>query len=192
MSILFQTERLIIRNWEPEQDAPQAFKIYGDPDVMCFISPHFETVEAVRSRLQERVERDKIRKNGTGSWAVVEKETQEIIGAVLLIQLPDNDGIPTTNYEIGWHFRKASWGKGYATEAAKQILGYAFTILRLPVIYAVVKPENERSIRVTQRLGMKPLGRTNEYYGVELLLFQLKATDYYAKISQVNLNNPIH
>ncbi|MEA5542944.1 GNAT family N-acetyltransferase [Limnoraphis robusta Tam1] len=189
MSILFQTDRLIIRNWEPEQDASQAFEIYGDPEVMYFISPPLETVEMVRSRLQERVEQDNIRKNGTGSWAVIDKETEEIVGAILLVSLPDNDGIPTTNYEIGWHFRKASWGKGYATEAAQKILGYGFTILRLPVIYAVVKPENRRSIRVTQRLGMKPLGLTNEYYGVELSLFKLEDTDYYEQKKSIASRN---
>ncbi|EAW38656.1 GNAT family N-acetyltransferase [Lyngbya sp. PCC 8106] len=180
MSILFQTERLIIRNWEPEKDAMQAFKIYGDPNVMYFISPPLETVEAVRYRLKDRLERHK---HGTGSWAVVEKETDEIIGAVLLVQLPNNDGITTTNYEIGWHFRQASWGNGYATEAAQQILSYGFKNFNLPVIYAVVKPENKRSIAVTQRLGMKSLGLTNEYYGVELLLFQLKATHYHTTLS---------
>ncbi|MEL7036050.1 MAG: GNAT family N-acetyltransferase [Cyanobacteria bacterium J06592_8] len=179
MSILFTTDRLIIRHWEPEQDASQAFQIYGDRDVMSFISPPLATVEMVRSRLQDRIERARNSQNGTGSWAVVDKETKEIFGAVLLVRLPDNDGIPTEKYEIGWHFRKASWGKGYATEAAKEILAYGFSILRLPTIYAVVRPENQRSVRVTQRLGMKPLGRTNQYYNVELLLFQLEATDYY-------------
>ena len=182
----------MIRQWEPERDAPQAFRIYGDAAVMYYIRPPLETVEAVRDQLQERVKRDQITKKGTGSWAVVEKETEEVIGAILLALLPDNDGIPTTNYEVGWHFCKASWGKGYATEAAKQILGYAFTILHLPVIYAVVKPENERSVRVTRRLGMKPLGLTREYYGVELLLFELKETNYYEQIARGNFDNTIN
>ncbi|MCC5630851.1 GNAT family N-acetyltransferase [Nostoc sphaeroides CHAB 2801] len=49
--------------------------------------------------------------------------------------------------------------------------------MNLPVIYAVVKPENHASIRVTERLGMKPIGRTNKYYNIELLLFQLDAPE---------------
>ncbi len=183
MTILFQTERLILRNWIPEEDAPQAFEIYGDPEVMQFIRPPDVSVEAVRLRLEERMKLGRDRNNGTGSWAVLEKETQQLLGGILLVQLPDNDGVPTSDYEIGWHFRKAAWGHGYATEAAQEILAYGFTILQRPVLYAVVRPENQRSIRVTQRLGMNFLGTTHQYYGVELLLFQLKADEYYTQLA---------
>ncbi len=37
MAVMFETERLIIRDWIPEQDAKQAFEIYGDPEVTRFI-----------------------------------------------------------------------------------------------------------------------------------------------------------
>ncbi|MEQ8463257.1 MAG: GNAT family N-acetyltransferase [Coleofasciculus sp. E1-EBD-02] len=76
---------------------------------------------------------------------------------------------------MGWHFRRVSWGKGYATEAARGIIAYGFNTLQLPVLYAVVHPDNKRSIRVTQRLGMTPMGLTNRYYGVQLLLFKLES-----------------
>jgi RimJ/RimL family protein N-acetyltransferase len=46
------------------------------------------------------------------------------------------------------------------------------------VLYAVVKPANQASIRVTQRLGMTPIGRTNKYYGAELELFKLDAQQW--------------
>lgn len=49
----------------------------------------------------------------------------------------------------------------HATEAGGAILDYSFRVLHLPVIYAVVKAENHASIRVTQRLTMKPVGLTN-------------------------------
>jgi RimJ/RimL family protein N-acetyltransferase len=178
MTALFQTDRLVIRDWQPQQDALQAFEIYGDPEVTRFIgnSQTEESVEAVRDRLQKTVDYYHSLGNGTGSWAIVEKETAQIVGAILLKQLPDQDSIPTQDYEIGWHLRRLSWGKGYATEAGRGIVDYGFRVLQLPVLYAVVKPENARSIRVTQRLGMTPLGRSDNYYGgVELLLFQLEA-----------------
>jgi [ribosomal protein S5]-alanine N-acetyltransferase len=57
------------------------------------------------------------------------------------------------------------------------MLNYGFSALNLPVIYAVVKPENYASISVTKRLSMKPMGQTNNYYGIELLLFQLDAPE---------------
>ncbi|MBD2563801.1 MULTISPECIES: GNAT family N-acetyltransferase [Nostoc] len=179
MTNLLETERLIIRSWIPERDAEQAFVIYSDPKVTHFLGKAslVISVESQRQRLIDNIERSHRRNNGTGSWAIVEKETTTIVGTILLKQLPDKDGLPTQDYEVGWHLRRASWGKGYATEAGQVMLNYGFSVLNLPLIYAVVKPENHASIRVTQRLGMKPIGRTNKYYGIELLLFQLDSPE---------------
>ncbi|WP_392532618.1 GNAT family N-acetyltransferase [Nostoc sp. C117] len=177
MTTLLESDRLIIRNWIPERDAEQAFAIYSDPEVTYFLGngSRVTSIESQRQRLIENIERSRRRNNGTGSWAIVEKETTTIVGTILLKQLPDKDGLPTEDYEVGWHLRRAYWGKGYATEAARIILNYGFSVLNLPVIYAVVKAENHASIRVTQRLEMKRVGRTNKYYGIELLLFQQDA-----------------
>jgi RimJ/RimL family protein N-acetyltransferase len=169
MTFLLETERLIIRSWIPECDAEQAFVIYNDPEVTHFLGSRVTSVESQRLRL--------INENGNGSWAIVEKETTTIVGTILLEQLPDKDGLLTQDYEVGWHLRRASWGKGYATEAGRAMLNYGFSVLNLPVIYAVVKPGHHASIRVTERLGMKPIGRTNKYYNIELLLFQLDAPE---------------
>ena len=174
MNAIFETTRLIIRNWIPETDAEPAFKIYGDPDVMRFINSNVEaSIETQKAALERTVNKYAKLNNGTGSWAIVEKET-ELVGAILVKQLPDNDGNLTQDYEVGWHLRKASWGKGYATEAGKWAIEYGFKVLNLPVIYAVAKPENHASIRVMQRLGMIPMGRTNRYYGAELELFRIE------------------
>ncbi|MDF5739929.1 MULTISPECIES: GNAT family N-acetyltransferase [unclassified Nostoc] len=179
MTILLETERLIIRSWIPEGDAEQAFVIYNDPEVTNFLgkASSVTSIESQRQRLIEGIQRSHRRNNGIGTWAIVEKETMTIVGTILLLQLPDKDGLPTQDYEVGWHLRRASWGKGYATEAGQVMLNYGFSVLNLPVIYGVVKPENHASIRVTERLDMKPIGRTNKYYGIELLLFQLDAPE---------------
>jgi RimJ/RimL family protein N-acetyltransferase len=179
MTPLFETKRLIVRSWIPELDAEQAFEIYSDPEVTHFLGngSRVTTIESQRQRLIENIERSRRRKNGTGSWAILEKETTTIVGTILLKPLPDKDGLATQDYEVGWHLRRVSWGKGYATEAGRGMLNYGFSILNLPVIYAVVKPENHASIRVTQRLSMKPMGRTKKYYGIELLLFQQDAPE---------------
>ncbi|MEH2072429.1 MAG: GNAT family N-acetyltransferase [Nostoc sp.] len=179
MTNLLETDRLTIRTWIPERDAEQAFDIYSDPKVTYFLGngSRVTSIESQRQRLEENIERSRRRNNGTGSWAMIEKETTTIVGTILLKQLPDKDGLPTQDYEVGWHLRQASWGKGYATEAGRGMLDYGFNVLNLPVIYAVVKPENHASIRVTQRLGMKPVGQTKKYYGIELLLFEQNASE---------------
>lgn len=171
MTTPLETERLILRAWNPEQDAIVALKIYGDPEVTQFLGRGNwdQTVADTRSRLQHYANL-----NDIGSWAIVEKTTQQPIGSALLIRLPDQYGQRTREYEVGWHLGKAFWGNGYATEAAQTVIQYGFQTLDIPAIYAVTRPENQRSIQVTQRLGMKPLGRTQEYYGVETELFQLQ------------------
>ncbi|MBH8563419.1 GNAT family N-acetyltransferase [Nostoc sp. CENA67] len=174
MTALFETERLIIRSWIPDRDAEAVFKIYSNPEVTYFLGngARSTSVESTRQRLIDWTHEVK---NGTGSWAIVEKDTKTIVGTILLEPLPDQHRLPTEDYEVGWHLRRASWGKGYATEAGRGMLNYGFSVLNLPVIYAVVKPEHDASIRVTQRLGMKPMGKTKQYYGIELLLFQKDA-----------------
>ncbi len=168
-----QTQRLMIRDWHPQEDAAAAFNIYGDQAVTHYIREPEKNIEAVQTYLEKRVERDRNCNNGTGSWPVIEQKSGELIGAILLQQLPDNQGQLTQDFEIGWHFCRSCWGQGFATEAARRVINYGFQVLQLPVLYAVVKPDNERSIRVTQRLNMESLGRSNQYYGVELLLFRL-------------------
>ncbi|MEB3308683.1 MAG: GNAT family N-acetyltransferase [Snowella sp.] len=173
IQVLWETERLIIREWNPALDAAEAFWIYGDREVMHFIREPEPDQAAVQKNLEDRVKKYRPLNNGTGCWAIVEKATQIPIGTILLVQLPDSHGHLTQDYEIGWHLRRDRWEKGYATEAARKILDYGFQTLKLPIIYAVVRPDNAASIRVTQRLGMEPVGLTSKYYGLELALFQL-------------------
>lgn len=178
MSLLPDTDRLQFRDWHPDHDALSACEMYCDPEVMRFLSSGKPDPDlgAVKRRLQNAINRYGSRGDGSGCWAIIEQLTQQLVGSVLLIPLPGMDNQPTADYEIGWHLRRASWGQGYATEAARSVIDYGFHTLGLPELYAVVKPCNERSLRVTQRLGMKPLGRTRQYYaGIELELFRLQA-----------------
>jgi [ribosomal protein S5]-alanine N-acetyltransferase len=183
MTTIAETPRLLIRSWNLETDVEPAYEIYGNPEVTHFLKTKVDSLATQRAILQRWVNRAIELNDGTGLWAMVHKETGEIVGTIILIRLPDNDGKLTQDYEIGWHLKRSTWGKGYATEAAKAILAYGFQQLGLPVIYAVVNPLNTASIRVTQRLGMTPLGRCDRYYNLELELFQLEAQDWF-KVSQ--------
>lgn len=168
-----ETERLLIRDWEPEQDAEAAIAIYGNPAVTQWIGDKSldTTVAAVKARLQRY--RDRAAQfPGLGCWAVVRQSTNTVIGTLLLLPLPDRHHAPSGLVEIGWHFCPASWGYGYATEAARAVMDYGFKSLRLQAIYAVTLPANVASMRVTQRLGMSDLGFSEDYYGgYQLRLF---------------------
>jgi ribosomal-protein-alanine N-acetyltransferase len=175
--IIFETQRLIARYWEPDKDAEQAFRIYSHPEVTRFIRARKDipaNVDEQRAVLADKCEEYCRFNDGTGAWALEEKETGTVVGSVIVKWLPDADRVPTTDMEIGWHLGRQHWGKGFATEAGKRAAQYALETLGQSVIYAVVKPANSRSVRVTQRLGMQPIGTTNKYYGVELLLFEMR------------------
>lgn len=176
---VLETERVLLRPWNPETEAGQAFEIYGDPEVMRFIGNGQTAVDvaATQERLRLRNQQLFELNDGSGFWAIQHKATGELVGTVILKQLPDGEGRSTGDWEVGWHLKRLSWGKGYATEAGRALLNYGFGELKLPVIYAVAHPENQASIRVMERLGMSPKGRTQKYYGVETVLFEIRVSD---------------
>src|SRR5205085_2741165 len=62
-------------------------------------------------------------------------------------------------FELGWMLRRASWGRGYATEGARAALPVAFTELGQSQVLSLIHPDNIASIRVARRLGERPLGQ---------------------------------
>jgi RimJ/RimL family protein N-acetyltransferase len=60
--------------------------------------------------------------------------------------------------ELGYRLLLEHWGKGLATEAAKALLGYGHDHLKMEMIYSIVLPQNQASLRVLARLGMEPQG----------------------------------
>lgn len=170
------TDRLMIRDWCPLYDAQQAFDIYGDPRVTHWLQSQSDrSIQVTQARLQRYCDRTI---NGLGIWAVIEKAIDRAIGSILLVPLPNNNKTASDKIEIGWHFRPASWGYGYASEAAHAILSYGFTELTLPTIYAVTTVDNIRSQRVMTRLGMQSLGCTDEHYNQTLQIYQLALENY--------------
>ncbi|QOV92291.1 GNAT family N-acetyltransferase [Humisphaera borealis] len=173
--VQIQTERLTIRDLTPA-DAEGLFPIYADAEVRRFIGGQpTQTLEEQREQLAATLERQSRERSGYGRWAVERSADGLLVGLVILKHAPDGDGRPLPDVEVGWHLGRFAWGNGYATEAGGAMLRHAGCTLQLPVVYAIVLPENVRSIRVTERLGMKPLGPTTRYYGKEALHFAWNA-----------------
>ncbi len=87
---------------------------------------------------------------GSGHWAV-EVAGGPMIGRAGLHrpELPDWPGL-----EVGWALHPGWWGHGYASEAGRAALEYAFEELGADEVVSVILPENERSQRVAARLGL--------------------------------------
>lgn len=142
-----ETERLHIRPFEDSDVDPMA-GIYGDPEVMRHVSVGVLDRAGTAALLEEyRSTQDE---RGFSTWAVVERESGTVAGDV-------GFGLyaPTGEPELGYTFAAAVWGRGYALEAARACVAAAFAHLPHRRLVATVEPENERSLRLAGRLGMR-------------------------------------
>jgi RimJ/RimL family protein N-acetyltransferase len=114
-----------------------------------FVTPlaRFES-DAVAGRI-----RDHFARHGFGVWAVEAPGVADFIGFVGL-SVPTFQAHFTPCVEIGWRLAHEHWGHGYATEAARAAIGFGFRDLALDGIVSFTVPQNWRSRRVMERLGM--------------------------------------
>ena len=75
-----------------------------------------------------------------------------MIGYCGLFYFLDIHGQP--EIELGYRLRRAAWGQGYATEAARLVRDYAFHTLHIKRLIALIDPDNVPSIRVAEKIGM--------------------------------------
>jgi len=115
---------------------------------------HFPDVltRAESDAMVERIEAH-FERYGFGLWAVEVRERRSFIGFVGLA-VPSFEAHFTPCVEVGWRLAQQCWGLGYATEAARAAVTFGFGQLPLEEIVSFTVPENERSRRVMNRLGM--------------------------------------
>jgi RimJ/RimL family protein N-acetyltransferase len=166
---------LLIRAWE-EQDAQAALEIYGSADVARWLAPAIEQVTdltTMRAVLQVWIEDQPNFVAPAGRWAVVRQEDNEVIGGLLIRLLPPYE----VDLELGWQLKPAAWGQGYATEAGRALLRWAFETKTLDELFAVARPNNARAIATARRLGMEWVGETDKYYGLDLQVYRIRASE---------------
>lgn len=147
-----ETSRLLLRRWT-YADRDAFARMTQDPDVMRFVHESVPlTDREVDSALASTIQRyDEL---GYGDWALVDRESGEIIGEAGLGMLEGYSDI-----EIGWMLLPGYWGKGLAYEAASAVKEHARTKLQLSQLIALTRPDNARSIRLAERLGLHQAGR---------------------------------
>ena len=142
-----RTQRLLLRQWRDSDRDPWA-ALNADPEVMR----HFPSTQA-RDETDAAFDRISagIAERGWGLWAV--DLDGEFLGFTGLA-IPRFDAHFTPATEIGWRFARHAWGNGYATEAARAVLTFAFDELELPEIVSFTTVDNLPSRKVMERIGM--------------------------------------
>lgn len=134
-----ETPRLMIRNFTLE-DAEDLHEILGDDEVMKYCEPAY-SMEKTRTFLASFcIDRG-------GAVAAVEKRTRKMIGYILL-----NESVHGV-YEMGWFLNRSYWRQGYAYEACKAMIDFAFRELDAHKVFAETI-DGVKSVGLMEKLGM--------------------------------------
>lgn len=160
--MILETKRLYLREMN-QADFTSLCRILKDEETMYAYEGAFNDME-----VQEWLDRQLMRykKWGFGLWAVVLKETEEMIGQCGLTMQPWKE---SEQLEIGYLFERSHWHKGYAAEAAAACKKYAFEVLDADEVCSIIRDTNAASRKVALGNGMTPADTwTKHYRGVDM------------------------
>ena len=167
-----ETPRLTLRAFTLDDFEPYFQHILSARPVMRFLSGSGEPRTREESMLSfarvmnpERDPRDRV-------WAVVERDSGEVIGHGILQRLDTSDLI-----EVGYALGERWWGAGIATEVSRALVDYGFSRTPLELIVGVARPENAASRRVLEKSGLTYAGMRH-YYKLEVAYYELTKADY--------------
>ena len=163
---VLDTERLRLRAFA-ERDLPALTAMNADAETVRYLGTG-EPLDEIGSWRQLTMILGHWALKGYGFFAVEERATERFVGRVGLFY-------PATwpELELGWTIARPHWGKGYATEAALAARDWGFARLGLKRIASFIRPENERSIRVAEKIGEKPDGSVT-LFGKDALRYALE------------------
>lgn len=175
MKLKIETERLILRELL-FSDAEAMFKMDNNLNVHNYLGKKpVQTIEECTNYIGEV--RNQYIKNKIGRFAIVLKETNEVIGwaGLKFVTEPENELV--NFYDLGYRLQEEYWGNGYAQEAAKAWLDYGFFKLKKGTIYASAHVENRNSRRILEKIGMT---QKSEYQweNIPCIWFELHKYDY--------------
>jgi len=141
LHIIFETERLIVRQYDFETDTENFYLLNGDDEVMRYIRTT-KSKEECDVFLKKAIESYKINPL-MGRWAADEKATGKFVGSFAIIPIEGSEDI-----QLGYALLKENWGKGFASELTKAGLDYYFKNTNADHIYAIAEEGNIASHKV--------------------------------------------
>jgi RimJ/RimL family protein N-acetyltransferase len=142
-----ETTRLVLRGLE-EGDLDSYAAMTGDPEVMRHIGAG-QVLDRAQAWREIATHIGHWQLRGYGQWALERREDGRLIGRAGLWNPAGWPGL-----EVGWMLARDVWGSGYATEAGEAAAAWAWRALSARHLISLIHPDNVRSMRVAERLGM--------------------------------------
>jgi ribosomal-protein-alanine N-acetyltransferase len=167
---VLETERLFLRELQTA-DLDDLALVLGDPEAMRFYPQPKSRGEALA---WIEWSRRSYAENGFGLWALVLKQDGSLVGDCgLTMQAVEGE----TFVELGYHLNRNHWHRGLATEAGAACRDHAFDAVGVERLIALIRPENEPSRRLAERLGMR-VWRHTERGGMSHLVYSLTRPEW--------------
>lgn len=146
--VLLQTDRIRLRNFK-KGDLPFLHGLNIDEDVMRHIrTVNYDINQSKRDLAYMMAYQHP--SGHLGYWLAEDIHSSEKLGTVTLRTLEGS-----TEIELGYRWKKSSWGRGYATETCKSLINYAFFQAGFRRVVAVIDPDNQSSERVLIKCGFQ-------------------------------------
>jgi RimJ/RimL family protein N-acetyltransferase len=147
------TARLVLRP-PAEDDLPFLLQTMNTPAVMRYLAGEVRSAEEVSDGLAADIAAFGLA-DGHRRWTVWTRDGDRRLGRCGLFHVRSAAAPETLRgqREIGWTLAEEAWGHGYATEAARAVLEFAFAELKLQTVYAQTSDSNATSTRMMGRLG---------------------------------------
>lgn len=164
--VRLETLRLRMRPVQP-RDLDSLSALNGDPHKMKYISPPLS-----RHQVQEALDwmLEEWHRIGYGWFAIFEKNSRAFVGQVGL-QCFEYDP-RSAETELAFVIKKSAWGRGYAREAAGEVLRFGFERHPFEKIVSVIAPENSAPQAILRKLGFSCTGERTAY-GHRVMYFEI-------------------
>jgi RimJ/RimL family protein N-acetyltransferase len=163
---MIETERLLLRPLTTA-DLDEVVELHAMPEVERTMGAYERSGALARLERNEREWEER----GHGLVAILERASGRFLGRSGLKYWPQFD-----ETEVGWVLRADVWGHGYASEAGRACLDWGFQALEVPYLTAMIVPDNDRSIRVATRLGMRPI-RSDFLMDLPVVVYAIERAD---------------
>lgn len=184
MNLELHSERLTLAPFTLD-DLDLSFEMFTDPAVVKYAG------DVMSKRAITEKASDWARRGGNGCigiWTVYDRSTKEKYGSAALLPMPieedDTDyslvvpgKMPQGDIEVGYFLKRSAWGHGYATEACRRLLQFAFQETPLQEVVATFHKENLASRNVLEKAGFMDRG-TMLCYGKEGLNFRITRDEW--------------